>query len=358
MTYLDRNQIRIRRKIFKIIAVLLGLFIFLLFLEVGLRMFYPQTSSLLSKEDYIKPNERITLYNPHLKREYAYTVITNSESMRNEKEFTLEHNNPRIILLGDSMAFGQGVEQNESFAAIIESNFKDLEVLNLAVPGLSIPSYYSRLNTKGLEYNPDIVIVSIFLGNDLRSIGNITEINYTKSYVSPNPISLFLARNVHSLKFIWRYIYQGKLTAPIVKFFNIKTESLETKRIVNSEEELEKNLIVFETDLKYYKELSEKNNFSLIVLIIPEREQVDKTKMDEYLSKINDTQVDEAEIRKKINNILEKNKIIYLDTTPELKRLNVNNTFYFEIDGHLNKEGHRLIGSLLTQKLKEENLLK
>ncbi|MDD5254394.1 MAG: hypothetical protein PHG05_04865 [Candidatus Nanoarchaeia archaeon] len=354
MKYLERKKIRTKRRVFSIIFILILILFFLSLLEVGLRIFYPQTSSLLSKEDYIKANEKITLYNPHLERDYSYTVITNSDNMRNSKEFSLNHTNPRIVLLGDSMAFGQGVEQEEMFSSLLENNFKDLEVLNLAVPGTETAGYYSRLNQKGLKYNPDVVIVALFMGNDLRMIGNITSDNFTIKYIPPKPLSLFLTRNVQSLKFLWRFFYQSKITKPIANLLNVKTESNPVPLIIDDEEKLQQSLELLDNNLKYFKESSEKNNFKLLFLIIPAREQVDKTKLREYLENINPRYIEESRIRKDIINTLNKNKIDYLDVTPDMQKLNINNTFYYSIDGHLNKEGHKLIARLLTKKLENE----
>jgi len=100
-------------------------------------------------------------------------VRTNSFGMRGP-EYTLEKgiDTYRIILLGDSFAFGWGVEENESFASVLETNlnavFKGhpkIEILNLAVPGYSTFQEVRLFMEKGLCFSPDAVLL-YFVEND------------------------------------------------------------------------------------------------------------------------------------------------------------------------------------------------
>ena len=75
----------------------------------------------------------------------------------------------RIIGIGDSVAFGIGVDVEDTYLRIMERLFVEAgipcEVVNLAVPGYNTAMEVELLAWKGLAYNPDLIILS-FCEND------------------------------------------------------------------------------------------------------------------------------------------------------------------------------------------------
>lgn len=81
----------------------------------------------------------------------------------------------RILVLGDSNAYGQGVGRDETFSKLLENylnevdttkSIRKFEVINLAWPGLNTAQEYLEFVNRGLKYNPDMVLVAYCL-NDL-----------------------------------------------------------------------------------------------------------------------------------------------------------------------------------------------
>lgn len=88
-------------------------------------------------------------------------------------------------------------------------------------------------------------------------------------------------------------------------------------------------------------------------MLLPIREQVDKRKFNEFLKKaeIDGASLDTSKIQKMILNITQKNNITALDLLPDFSKRNINNTFFFEIDGHWNEKGHELAAELIYKEL-------
>lgn len=80
---------------------------------------------------------------------------------------------PRILFLGDSYAFGHGVEDDETAAAQLERLLPGCEVVNLGVTGYSTDQELLLLRERGLAYRPDVVVLMI-CGNDLLDNGKQT----------------------------------------------------------------------------------------------------------------------------------------------------------------------------------------
>lgn len=71
----------------------------------------------------------------------------------------------RVVMLGDSVTFGSGVSDGETFAALLDGR-PDLEVINLGVDGYGTDQALLRLEHEGLAYGPAIVVLNFCVRND------------------------------------------------------------------------------------------------------------------------------------------------------------------------------------------------
>jgi len=123
------------------------------------------------------PNTQLELFNPR------HTIYkTNSDRFRG-REYSIEKPNGtyRIILLGDSYAFGLHLDENETLAFILEKALNEkirtynFEVLNFGVYGYNLKQEIERLKLRGLKYSPDLVILWT-ISNDIEDENRIREI--------------------------------------------------------------------------------------------------------------------------------------------------------------------------------------
>ena len=81
----------------------------------------------------------------------------------------------RILILGDSVAFGQGVEAQETFAGLLEQSIQEarpnlmIKVINAGVPGYNTETEMAQLSTIWPIALPDLVILSYLIDNDSDS---------------------------------------------------------------------------------------------------------------------------------------------------------------------------------------------
>ncbi|MBX7139117.1 MAG: SGNH/GDSL hydrolase family protein [Oligoflexia bacterium] len=111
---------------------------------------------------------------PHIDTRFQRAhVTTNSCGMRDpERSIGRPPGTYRIALLGDSFAFGWGVEHTQSFGAQLEANLNRLasgslhfEVLNFGVPGYSTFQEYNQFLERVADFDPDDVLL-YFVDND------------------------------------------------------------------------------------------------------------------------------------------------------------------------------------------------
>jgi hypothetical protein len=72
----------------------------------------------------------------------------------------------RLVMLGDSVTFGSGVRDYETFSSLLEHRSDRYEVVNLAVEGYGNDQELLVLEDEGLHYHPDVVVLNICIAND------------------------------------------------------------------------------------------------------------------------------------------------------------------------------------------------
>lgn len=88
----------------------------------------------------------------------------------------------RVVVLGDSFSFGIGVDDGKRYSEVLERALADVEVINLAVNAWGTDQELRALEVFGLRYEPDVVVLAVFPGNDLRDIREVRNGYWPKPY--------------------------------------------------------------------------------------------------------------------------------------------------------------------------------
>lgn len=158
-----------------LMAVALASIIF--FAEVLLRIFMPQIFPVHPRGLYQSHPQIGYVLSPgfsgRLQRaEYNVKVSVNSEGLRGKETTANTDDIFRILILGDSQAFGAGVADSATFAVQLSQLLrqtvpgKKVEALNAGVPGYGTADQLHFLKVKHKRLAPDLIILQFLSVND------------------------------------------------------------------------------------------------------------------------------------------------------------------------------------------------
>lgn len=166
-------RVRVWRR--RALLILLGLFAVFAVAEVGLRVLgisYP----IFFRADRLAGTRLIPGAEGVYMQEGRADVRINDDGWRDPaRAIPKPPNTFRIAVLGDSFTCALQVEHHETFAAIIKRQLTargfrreaNLEVLNFGVDGYGTAHELLTLRKRVWKYEPDLVLVAFFTGNDL-----------------------------------------------------------------------------------------------------------------------------------------------------------------------------------------------
>jgi lysophospholipase L1-like esterase len=98
--------------------------------------------------------------------QFRTTVRVNNKGLRDrEHSYERPNDHKRILVLGDSFAWGYGVEESERFSQLLEKELS-VEVINAGVSGYSTDQELLWYQNEGIKYETDLVIL-VVAGNDV-----------------------------------------------------------------------------------------------------------------------------------------------------------------------------------------------
>jgi hypothetical protein len=87
-----------------------------------------------------------------------------------DEEFEPRGETPLVVTIGDSFSYG-AVPHAFHFTTVCERLIPGLCVANMGVAAIGPPEYLQILTEEALPLEPDLVVISIFVGNDIAFLG-------------------------------------------------------------------------------------------------------------------------------------------------------------------------------------------
>jgi len=106
--------------------------------------------------------------------DFDVAVEANADGLRDPATASKAPGTIRLLGLGDSFAFGWGVENEQSLFKVLERRLRGpegrpVEVVNAGIPGFGTFEELALLRSIGLRYQPDLVMVAFYEGNDYQN---------------------------------------------------------------------------------------------------------------------------------------------------------------------------------------------
>lgn len=267
----------------------------------------------------------------------------------------------RIIALGDSFAFGV-IPYQHNYLTLLEEGMqnqgKNIEVLNMGIPGLGPRDYLSLVVNEGLALEPDMVLLSFFIGNDflenqmLKDKYGVPAYNY--SYI------------ISFLKFLinLQQNYEGKIFHPNPTYiddsptFNdeyyLKLSQERAWIYTPANEFFYDSLKDVMSYLKQIQEICNRQNINLTIVIIPDEIQVNPDLQTRVIAKFNaDAKFFNFEQPNLfLINELKANNIDYIDLLEPFQDSARQVNLYKPNDSHWNIAGNRLAAEKIQKYLR------
>ncbi len=301
--------------------------------------------------------------------------------------FNLKNNITRIMVYGDSFIEGEFSQLNFTFVKRLEyflnKNNNSHEVLNAGVVGYGPDQASLRIKNEYNKFKPDIIILSLFVGNDYgdlirNKLYRIKDGDLLENDVKLNKFNSFKRSAVIKFPSLNLY-YRGflKIKSLFVKSeaysvmdsLDVNLDDCESYYLNNDvdsvfEDTMDVDVVLNRNTtcssdklnlmfriVNELDNIAEVNDFEFIVMIIPSKEMVDDSLFDKsdlpdnfnktYLTDITETMFNDAGV---------KNINLY----PYLRENNLNNSFYFKLDSHWNNDGQNYSAYIISEELKKK----
>ncbi len=342
--------------------------------EVALRILAPEHSvPQKPKSDWAIVPERIwTEYHPELgwyhqrnktaeslkEGSFKVTVHTNSRGFRGTREYA-ESKPPgtvRMLVLGDSFPFGFGVEDDQTFPALLEQQSPNLEVPNLGVPGYGLDQMLIAYRVLGKKLHPDYVVIGVFWEDFWRCTRAFVDTGHAKPYFVLNAQGQLQLHNVPAPQ---PFQLTTNQFPPILEYSPVEQFFLKSyffRILQRSLTRLGKMLGLIDPDTtpecqvgrailrQLIREIRQAGSKPILMMIPPDRWITDK---------------DTASLLKSMRLFAQSEKVPMIDMLPVLKEAVRNvkiSDFYIPNDRHWTLRGHELAAAEIQKFLTSQQV--
>lgn len=269
--------------------------------------------------------------------------------------------NGKIIILGDSFSYGEGVSISESWSKKLESDL-GVRVANLSVNGYN-PTQYNLTMKRHRKYlERKIILYGVYINDFTDRFVEIPSDYYEESgrnkFKSPKPSFSNLLALLEKRPF-----FERTLTYNVYKlFYNSESRNatkINSGLLIRGENEIQKEWLSEENKVKFFKTLEEAKDTAkdydstLIVVYFPSRAYIYSK---EYIAGFSDKEPIELEEKAKeiLSEYVQMLGLPFINTTNTLKEeYQKASPIYLFMDAHFNSHGNEIVAQEIACKLTE-----
>ncbi len=211
----DRNRFARHPKLTLTLTALISSMVLLCAVELAARLFFPQWAPAVERVVFLQYDpllgwsHRPGQQTRFVQREFSVDVEINALGMRDTEYAEERGARRRMLVIGDSFAWGFGVEHSERFTEILETSHYDWEIMNASVNGYGTDQELLYLRDRGFRLQPDVILMLLH-ANDFENNASAEQYWYNKPRFTLDGDSLVL-RNVPVPSATWRQLMKRHL---------------------------------------------------------------------------------------------------------------------------------------------------
>ena len=121
---------------------------------------------------------KTTAYRYPAKNEGLIPLVANADGFRAAREFGERDGRIRIVVVGDSFVFGEGVRAEDRFTEQLESLDRRWRVDNMGMPGWGLDLMIRAIEQYGRKADPRIVVLSVYTDSFRRLLPYYAGVGY------------------------------------------------------------------------------------------------------------------------------------------------------------------------------------
>ncbi len=342
------------RTLLKTTAACLSVIVGLGIAEVFVRVALPQDLEVLSSWYVSHPIYRFRHY-PNMDTVKStegerYRIRTNRQGLRAEQDEAYESPlETRIVVHGDSLTFGVGVDNKDTFVHRAQESLRrkmaHIDVLNLGVANSGPSEQYLLFQEEGRKYSPRIVVIAVF-GNDLDDVTrplNAFRLQSDRLVYVPYRPSAF-RRFSERRAYRWLQDRSHLLTLLRVTLAN----AVERDRFVPSDDTDGSSLPLALAIYRDFVTAIRNQNAVPVILLLPSMEQIALRKMEAAEK----PSVSSTLLREGLLQFCVENAITCVDALEGFARTDVpTERVIIAGDDHCNAAGHEIVAAVLEEPL-------
>jgi hypothetical protein len=308
-----------------------------------------------------------------IRDEFQTPIRINSHGYRGDDFAIAKSGRFRILAIGDSFTFGYGCAGHQAYPSVLEACLAEalgagrVEVINAGFAACNYPdTYYLYLKERGVDLDPDLILVGVFVGNDLDhdlvhehvwprvdDAGLPLRIENTLFHVedgyweSRRPLLRYrlpIVRNSHLAQLVVSALKRARRRNQTPTSFN---RWMYRRHYADRTDAAVDRVVSL---LSAMATLAAERSVPILCVIIPAREQVypERYEFSRYpFMAGHDLEKPQRILRRRLAD----EGIQWLDLLPAMRAASEDAALYYEVDQHWNGRGHEVAGRAIADSL-------